>query len=394
MSERAPESPWKIPLFDTRFDESDLEAVQAPLRDGWLAMGPRTRRLEEEFAALTGAGHAIAVTNCTAALHLALEAVGVGPGDEVIVPALTFVASANAVRYCGGRVVFADIVGPDDLNLDPEDVARRITPRTTAIVAVHYAGYPAHIERLCEIADAHGLAIVEDCAHALVTRIGDRHLGTFGAAGCFSFFTNKNLTCGEGGLITVSDGALAERLRLRRSHGMTTLTVDRHAGRAWSYDCVETGWNVRIDEIRASLASSQLARLPERLERRRGLRAWYVEALEPLPVGVPFRDWDRRPDVRVGSHIMPVVLPAGVDRQAVMRGLKDDGIQSSIHYPPAHRFTAARDEGHGPLPVTDEIAERQLTLPFYPEMTREDVATVCASLERALATASGRAPAS
>lgn len=373
---------WKIPLFDTDFGPAELEAVQRPVKDGWLTLGPRTTELEAFFADLVGARHAIALTNCTSALHLSMVAAGVGPGDEVIVPSLTFVASANAVRYCGGKVVFADIVGEHDLTLDPEDVRRRITARTKALVTVHYAGFPSAVGELQAIAAEHGLALVEDCAHALVTHHAGRVLGNFGDSGCFSFFSNKNVSIGEGGMTVTNDDRIAERIRLLRSHGMTAPTLDRHEGRASSYDCVETGWNFRIDEIRASLARVQLGRLPEFLERRANLRRWYLEELGGGPVILPFTRWDgsEGEGTRVGYHIMPVLLPPRIDRDAVMHRMKEEGIQTSVHYPPAHLFSAAAAEGHGPLPVTERVAARELTLPFYPGMSRADVRTVCASL--------------
>lgn len=376
---------WKIPLFDGEFGDAELDAVQRPLRENWLTMGQITREFEETFASLSGAANAIAVSNGTSALHLSLLANGVGAGDEVICPALTFVASANAARYCGARVVFADIVGENDLTMDPADVRKRVTPKTRAIMAVHYASFPAHTNELLDIAREHDLVLVEDCAHALFTKINGRTLGTIGSAGAFSFFSNKNMTSAEGGIVTTNDDDIANRVRLLRSHGMTSLSLDRHEGRAWSYDCVETGWNFRIDEIRSSLALTQLRRLDDFLRRRSHVRSWYLEDLEGVPVTVPFTSWDADKDAVIGYHIMPVVLREGTDRLAVMEHLKTAGIQTSIHYPPAHRFTAALPEKHPALPITESIAARELTLPFYPKMTREDVRLVSSTLSKALA---------
>jgi dTDP-4-amino-4,6-dideoxygalactose transaminase len=280
--------------------------------------------------------------------------------------------------------VFAESVGETDLNMDPADVRKKITPRTKAIMAVHFAGFPAHIDELVKIAAEHNLILVEDCAHALVTKWNGKALGTFGRCGAFSFFSNKNMTCGEGGMATTDDDETAGRIKLLRSHGMTALSLDRHAGRVWSYDCLETGWNMRIDEIRARLASVQLRRLPDFLERREALRGWYVEALKNVPVAVPFAPFTPGPGTSIGWHVLPVVLPKGTDRESVMEALKKDRIQSSIHYPPAHLFTAVQEENHPALPVTEDLAARELTLPFYPAMTREDVGLVCGSLGTAL----------
>lgn len=368
---------WQIPLFKPDFGPEELEAVQRPLRNQWLTMGPITAELEDEFRRRTGAGAAIAMTNCTAALHLALLAVGVGPGDEVIVPSLTFVASANAARYCGAKVVFCDIDGENDFTLDVADVERRMTCRTKAIIAVHYAGFPADIRPLVALATAHHAVVIEDCAHALISRLGGRTLGTFGACGCFSFFSNKNMTCGEGGMVTTDREDIARKLRLLRSHGMTSLTLDRHKGHAWSYDCIETGWNFRIDEIRASLALAQLGKLDGFVARRCEVRRQYLEGMQGLNIHAPFTGAFARGGDGIGYHIMPVLLPRGISRLAVMEALKAEGIQSSIHYPPAHRFSAVPADERTSLERTEDIAARELTLPLFPSMTADEVTQVC-----------------
>jgi dTDP-4-amino-4,6-dideoxygalactose transaminase len=368
---------WHIPLFKPEFGPDELEAVQRPLRDQWLTLGPITAELEAEFRRRTGAGAAIAMTNCTAALHLALLAVGVGPGDEVIVPSLTFVASANAARYCGAKVVFCDIQGENDLTLDVADVERKMTCRTKAIVVVHYAGFPADMRALVALAAANKAVVVEDCAHALISHLEGKALGTFGACGCFSFFSNKNMTCGEGGMVTTDREDIARKLRLLRSHGMSTLTLDRHNGHAWSYDCVETGWNFRIDEIRASLALAQLGKLDDFMSRRREVRRQYLEGLQGLNLQVPFTGAFARGGDGIGCHIMPVLLPRGASRLAVMEALKAEGIQSSIHYPPAHRFSAVPADERTTLERTDDVAAREITLPLFPSMAATEVQQVC-----------------
>jgi dTDP-4-amino-4,6-dideoxygalactose transaminase len=373
---------WKVPLFDTDFGEAESQAVLGVLRSGWLTMGPAVEQLEAEFARQAGCRHAVAVANCTAGLHLALLAAGVRPGDEVIVPSLSFVATANAARYCGARVVFADVVGREDWNIDPHDVAARVTPRTRAVVVMHYAGFPCRMEALAQLAARHGLQLVEDCAHALFSKTGSRVCGTFGAAGAFSFFSNKNMTCGEGGMVTAQDDRVAAEVRLRRSHGMTSSTLDRHRGRAASYDVVAEGYNYRLDEVRSALALAQLRRLPGFLAARRQLYREYLRVLAEVPeVTVPFTD--RPEDEEVGIHLFPVLLPPSADRGAVMASLKEQGVQASVHYPPIHRFTAYREFSDA-LPRTEEIAARELTLPFFPTMTAEQLALVIASLKRAL----------
>lgn len=376
---------WRIPLADIDLGPEEEAAVLDVLRRRWLTMGGVTAAFEEEFAALTSAAHVLAVTNCTAALHLAGLALGWGPGDEVIVPSLTFVATANAVRYTGATPVFADILGEHDLSLSPDDVAARITPRTRAIIVVHYGGHAADMPALLALAGRHGLDVVEDVAHAPGATLDGRALGTWGDIGCFSFFSNKNMTTGEGGMVTTDDDTLAERLRLLRSHGMTTLTWDRHRGHAFSYDVVAPGYNYRIDEMRAAIGRVQLGKLPGNNARRRALDAHY-RALLPvaLPgVGLPYRATRGVP----GCHLRPILLPRGADRARFMAGMKAAGIQTSIHYPPVHRFSYYRRDDGPSLPITEAVAAREVTLPLYPAMSAGDVETVVAAAADALAEA-------
>jgi dTDP-4-amino-4,6-dideoxygalactose transaminase len=386
------DSPWKVTLFEPDFGRAELEAVSRPVREGWLTMGPRVAELESRWQERTGAGHVVAVSNGTAALHLCAVAAGLGPGDEVLCPTLTFVASANAIRYTGADVVFVESRGEHDLTLDPEDCARKITPRTRAIMVVHYAGFPADMAALGDLAREHGLHILEDAAHAVFTEAeaGDRRkmCGTWGLCGAFSMFSNKNLTSGEGGLVATDDPEVARKVRLWRSHGMTATTLDRHRGRAVGYDVVDHGYNYRMDEIRASLALAQLERLDDFLAARHRLYDRYREALEPLSVVLPFRD--RVPPAGkpcpIGIHILPVLLPEGTDRAAVMAAMRERGIQTSVHYPCNHLFSAFTRHGTPPtLPRTEALSDRELTLPLFPSMTEEQVGQVVDALQAALA---------
>ena len=375
---------WNVPLSDVKFGSEELEAAHAVLESGWLTMGAVTEEFEREFAAYTGAKHALAVSNATAALHLACLALGIGAGDEVIVPSLTFVATANAVRYVGAEAVFADITSENDLTISLESIKHQITPRTKAVMVMHYAGYACDMPRILPWAEEQGLAVIEDAAHASGSFLEGKHLGTWGKVGCFSFFSNKNLSTGEGGMLVTDDDALAEQFRLLRSHGMTSLTWDRHQGHAWSYDVVTTGYNYRIDEIRSALGREQLRKLESHNARRRELTTLYRELLAELcpALNVPF---ENLPGVSA-HHIMPVLLPPGADRLRFMEGMKARGIQTSIHYPPVHTFTAYRDRARGAdhLPVTDEVAAREVTLPLYPTMTDEQVHQVVESAAAAL----------
>lgn len=377
---------WKIPLADLEYGAEEEEAVLAVLRSRWLTMGEKTEQLEAEFADFVGAEHAIAVTNGTAALHLAGLALGWGPGDEVLVPSLTFVATANAVGYTGATPVFADVSSEHDFSIDPDDVAARITERTRAISVVHYGGYACDMPRLIQLAGEHGLAVVEDAAHAPGAALDGRSLGAWGDVGCFSFFSNKNMATGEGGMLVTDDDALAERLRLLRSHGMTTLTWDRHQGHAFSYDVSAQGYNYRIDEVRAALGRVQLQKLPEHNARRRVHNETYLDALTELApeLTIPYRQHRGHSSY----HIRPVLLPAGVDRRRFMAAMKEQGIQTSIHYPPVHQFSHYQDGTDGqPLPLTEEIARREVTLPLYAGLDADDVITVARAARAALAKA-------
>lgn len=373
-------SAWRIPLFDARFGADEEAAVLRPLRAGWLTMGEEVVKLEEELREVTGARHAIAVSNCTAALQLASAALGIGAGDEVIVPSLTFVATANAPRSLGARVRLVDVIGPHDLTVDPGAIEAAITPRTKAIFVVHYAGFPCRMDDILELAASHGIPVVEDAAHAVFGRHQGRMLGSFGRVGCFSFYSNKNITCGEGGALVTDDDRLATQLRLLRSHGMTTPTLDRHRGIATSYDVVMPGYNMRLDEMRAALLRAQLRKLPGYLKRRRELFRLYAEALSGSPVQLPFRGGRFESELdETAIHILPVLLPEGSDRTVVMARLKAAGIQTSIHYPPVHRFASYRDCGDV-LPRTDALADRELTLPFYPALPDAHVQLVVDAL--------------
>jgi dTDP-4-amino-4,6-dideoxygalactose transaminase len=377
------QSRWRIPLSDVLVDDELVDAVLGVVRSGWWSMGPRVEQFESDFAAFCGAAHAIAVANGTAALHLALLAVGCGSDDEVVVPSLNFVAAANTIEHTGAAPVFCDIAGPHDLNLDPADLEAAVTPRTKAVVVLHYGGNPCDMTSVDEIAERHGLVVVEDAAHAPGASLNGRMCGTLGRVGCFSFFANKNLPVGEGGMIVTDDDELAARLRLLRSHGMTTLTWDRHRGHASSYDVLLPGFNYRLDEVRAAVGSVQLSRLPEENAGRARVAARYRSALEDRAgLTVPFGDDDA---TRVPSHhLAVVVLPEGADRAAVRGALADAGIQTSVHYPPIHTFTAYQGVSGRPLPQTDAVAERLLTLPLYGRMTDDDADLVAETLLQTL----------
>ncbi|MBN2117187.1 MAG: DegT/DnrJ/EryC1/StrS family aminotransferase [Anaerolineales bacterium] len=376
---------WRVPLADIDFGPEEEAAVIGVLRSRWLSMGSVTQEFQQEFAAFTGAKHCLAVANGTAALHLACLALGAGPGDEVIVPSLTFVATANAVRYTGAVPVFADIESLDWLTISPAAIEACITERTRAILVMHYAGFACNMPAILEIARRHQLKVIEDAAHAIGSELEGRMLGTWGDIGCYSFFPNKNMTTGEGGMLATDDDALAERLRILRSHGMTSLSWDRHQGRASTYDVVDLGYNYRIDEMRSALGRVQLKKLSSNNQRRKHLTTLYRELLAELApdLHIPFHERRGAPCY----HIMPVLLPAGADRFRFMEGMKAEGVQTSIHYPPVHQFHIYQQDGfrgRNALTLTEEAAEREVTLPLYPTMQDEQVEWVARAAQNVL----------
>jgi dTDP-4-amino-4,6-dideoxygalactose transaminase len=374
---------WRVPLSDIKFGKEEKDAVQAVLESGWLTMGSVTQNFEEEFKSYTGAKHALAVSNATVALHMACIALGLRPGDEVIVPSLSFVATANCVRYTGATPVFADINGENDLTISLASIQSLVNHRTKAIIVMHYGGYTCDMTGILEWARSQHLPVIEDAAHAVGSYLDNKHLGTLGVAGCFSFFSNKNLSTGEGGMIVTNDDAMAEKFKLLRSHGMTSLTWDRHQGHAWSYDVVDTGYNYRIDEIRSALGREQLRKLEHFNSRRREIATTYRNLLADLTpeITVPFRD---HPGISA-HHILPVLLPAGTDRLSFMERMKEQGIQTSIHYPPIHLFTSFTDRNiKSDLPITEDIARREVTLPLYPLLTDDQVDLVAHAVRSSL----------
>jgi dTDP-4-amino-4,6-dideoxygalactose transaminase len=372
---------WRVPLADLDYGQDEETAVVKVLRSKWLTMGEVTQDFEEQFRQMVGAKHAIAVSNATEALHVACLSLGIGPGDEVITPSLSFVATSNAVLYTGADVRFADVIGQDELTIDPEDIARKVTERTKAIIVMHYGGYPCRMSNILAVAKRYNLAVIEDAAHAPGASLDGTALGTWGSIGCFSFFSNKNLSTGEGGMLVTNQDDLAQKFHVMRSHGMTSLTYDRHKGHAYSYDVVDLGYNYRIDEIRSALGIEQLKKLASNNARRKTLTERYWHLLDGTKVGLPFRG-------KVGSpsyHIFPMLLPSAIDRKTFIDRLRAEGIQTSIHYPPTHSFSYYKSRyGEISLPKTDDISGRQLTLPLYPGMGEEKVDFVADAVIRTI----------
>lgn len=373
---------WRIALSDLDYGAEEAEAVLGVLRSRWLSMGPEVAYFENEFADFIGVPHAIAVSNGTAALHLSYQVLDIGPGDEVIQPAINFVAAANMTLAVGAVPVFADIVTTQEPLIDPVEIESRITSRTRAIVVMHYGGYLCRMAEIAALCRKHRLALIEDACHAVGARYADsdgrpphgRCAGAIGDLGCFSFFSNKNLATGEGGMIVTNRDDLADRLRLLRSHGMSSLTWDRHKGHAASYDVSRSGFNYRIDEIRAALGRVQLAKLSGNNDRRRSLVRAYRTHLS-LPEGweIPFD-----PDPGASAcHLMAIVAPSAQERQRVAARLSAARIQTSLHYPCVTDFSGFQAFAEHPVPRSHDFAQRAITLPLYPTMTIEQITEIC-----------------
>lgn len=369
---------WKVQLFKLNYDNKEIEAVTEVLESAWITMGQKTRDFETGFSSFLGHdSKCLAVSNGTAALHLALLALDIKAGDEVITPGLTFIADQNVVTMVGATNVLSDITSRDDWSMDPADIERKITDKTKAVLIVHYAGFACDMDAICDICKRHNLYLIEDCAHTPGADYKGRPLGTFGDVAAFSFFTNKNLSVGEGGAVVTSDEVLYKKLQGLRSHGMSVPSFDRFKGRAISYDVEIPGLNYRIDEMRAALGLVQLQKLEMANKARQKLVLHYYERLDgQLKINIPFRRFSRG---NPNYHIMPLLLDDSVDRLHVIESMKEDGIQTSIHYPEIQEFSAYKDTVN-PTPIAQYVSKHELTLPLYPTMTIEEVDLVCDAL--------------
>ena len=372
---------WDIQLFKLNFDHRESDAVASVVNSGWLSMGEETINFENRFSSFLGKDvYCRAVSNGTAALHMALLALEVSDGDEVIIPSLTFVADINVVKLVGATAVLADASNLDDWNMSLETIKEKVTNKTKAVIIVHYAGYPCKdILAISKFCNDKGIALIEDVAHAPGASVNGKKCGTFGAIGCFSFFSNKNLSIGEGGMVSTMCPGLHKKLGYLRSHGMTSLTLDRHKGRSITYDVAQPGLNYRMDEMRSAIGSVQLKKLLNGNLRRGELTMRYRSNLSATSVMIPFKE--QPSNIESVYHILPILLPDGVDRVLIIEALKEKGIQSSIHYPPFWDFSAFKGQfEQDDSPVTAEICSRQLTLPLFPTMTDQEVDQVTSAL--------------
>lgn len=374
---------WKVQLFKLNYDDREVQAVVDVIKSGWITMGEKTKEFEKKFGEFLGREtKCTTVSSGTAALHMALLALGITTRDEVIIPSLTFVADINVVKMVGAKPVLADSISFEDWNIDPSEIERKITDKSKAVIVVHYAGNPCNMDTIKEICERYNLFLIEDVAHAVGAEYNLQKCGTFGDIACFSFFTNKNLSVGEGGMYVTRSEELDKKGKCLRSHGMTSLTLDRHQGRAISYDVVLPGLNYRIDEMRAALGIVQLEKLPDANRQREVLTKTYIKHLSGVNgLIIPFVD---HPNCIPSYHIFPILLPKGFNRLSIINSLKDKGIQTSIHYPIFKEFSAYKDGDLSDTPISNEISKRELTLPLYPTMTIDEVKFVTDALKEQL----------
>ncbi|MDR0267484.1 DegT/DnrJ/EryC1/StrS family aminotransferase [Paenibacillus sp.] len=377
---------WKVTLYDLDVGEEEISAVTKVLENRWISMGAEVTAFEQEFARMLGHNlPGAAVNSGTSALHAAMHALSISPGDEVLVPSMTFVAGAASVRMVGATPVFVDSKSLDDFNIDPVDIRRKITPKTKAVLIVHYGGYPADMTEIMEIANEHGIKVIEDVAHGPFINTPLGMAGTVGDIGCFSFFSTKNITTAEGGMLVSKDEAVLEKARLFRSHYMGVSSWSKHQGRISSYDVVGVGMNYRMTELSGALGRVQLRKFAANQEKREQVARWYRDQLlgfESLQIAFVDRDLTSST-----HHIFPVILASEIDRNTVMEKLKQAGIQTSVHYPACHLFRYYREQlGNrlGECPIAEQISGRELSLPMHAAVTQEQVTYVCDQLRVAL----------
>ncbi len=374
--------PYKIPLFDLNFDDREGLAVCSAIKDNWISTGPRCEEFEMRFAKMLDVDYAISTSNCTVSLHLALLLAEVNSGDEVICPSFTFVATVNAIRYVNAIPVFADVKNLENPVIDPEDIKRKITPKTKAIMVMHYGGFSCDMNNIMSIANEYGLKVIEDACHGPLSEYNGKKLGTIGDVGCFSFFSNKNISTGEGGMLVTNSQKMNERARLLRSHGMTSMSYERSKGHSTAYDVIELGYNYRMDDIHAAIGLVQLDKIEADLAQRKIVRQIYIENLFSMEdIIIPFKKYK----AFSSNYIFPIVIKNSTfeKRDNIRNLLAKAGIQTSVHYPAVHRFSIYK-EFYNELPITDYLADNLITLPMYSKLSKEQIKYIAESLKIAI----------
>lgn len=375
-----------LPYAHQSIDEDDIRAVVEVLRSDWVTTGPKVAEFEEAFAASVGAKYAVSFSSGTAALHGSAFAAGLGPGDEAITTPLTFCATANSVLYQGARPVFADVTS-DTLNLNPEEAARRITPQTKAILPVDYAGHPADLDAILDLAGQHGWVVIEDACHALGADYKGRRIGAQCSLTVFSMHPVKHITTGEGGMVTTNDASLGSKLRMFRNHGISSDARQRLAEGQWFYEMVSLGYNYRLTDIACALGLSQLGKLEANLARRREIAARYTRAFQNLPGLLTSQI---RAEVVPAWHLYPVRLQLEklrVGRKEIFLALRAENLGVNVHYIPVHLHPYYRKRfGYNPgdYPVAEAAYERLISLPLFPAMSDEDVNDVIRAVDDVL----------
>ena len=372
-----------IPFFIPEITEADKKAVLNSLKKPHLTDGPKLREFEALFAKFTGAKYAIGTSNATSALHLSILANGIGKGDEIIIPDMTFVATANAVIHAGAIPVFAD-VEKNSMNISIDSIKEKVNKKTKAILPVHFAGKSCDIKNILKICKENNLKLIEDCAHAIGARIGEKHVGTFGNAGCFSFYPTKNITTIEGGMVITNDKKIAQKISLLRNHGLTKTLLQRYSkGMPWDYDVIESGYNYRLDEIRSTLGISQLKRIEKLNQNRKKIYEYYNTKFENVEQ-ITTPNSSKEKDHVYHLYIIRINKKSKISRDQLFIKLQKLGIKTTVHYKPLHKFSVFKKfkKKNNKFVNSTELYQEIMSLPFYPNMPKSQQDYVIKSIMR------------
>jgi len=362
----------KVPFFIPLITKEDKKIIQDGLNSTYLTDGPKLRKFESEFAKFTGAKYAIGLSNATSALHLSLKSLGIGKGDEVLVPDITFVATANAVMLSGAKPILVE-VNYDDINISTESIIENLSNKVKAILPVHFAGKVIDINKVMQIAKKNDLKVIEDCAHAIGTKKGNKHVGTFGNTGCFSFYPTKNITTIEGGMVITNDKKTAEKIRLMRNHGISKSLANRYTtGKPWDYDVHFSGYNYRLDEIRALLGINQLKRI-KHINNNRFLACKYYNSKLNEIEGIETPKIFPKNENSYHLYMIKIKESYGISRDLLYKKLLKVGIRTTVHYKPLHLFTAFKKMKRSKsLKNSNKLYQELLSLPLYTQITKKE----------------------